>query len=292
MSRGDLIFLSSVFTDVTSVAVLTGMPAHSLITKTPTLLASTIALCASRPIPTCSHSRTIVASILKLDGTAVQNAERLSASPPNYKTTAVCTKKSGSLPALCASGASLPRLASGSTWKCNMAVPKKHRNSLGFRPVAQMWVGALGLTLRWCRPRDWILMGSQSLTHHTMAPVAAAHLGINNSRNSRVAVRRGVSRMSVISAAVVTVTPARFWITRTVTRWAPISATPVRRSSPTWWHSKTTDASTLNPSVTSARTAVRLSGSPPSSSATVASTPRRSLSHVSSVINASPANPT
>ncbi len=148
MSRGDLIFLSSVFTDVTSVAVLTGMPAHSLITKTPTLLASTIALCASRPIPTCSHSRTIVASILKLDGTAVQNAERLSASPPNYKTTAVCTKKSGSLPALCASGASLPRLASGSTWKCNMAVPKKHRNSLGFRPVAQMWVGALGLTLR------------------------------------------------------------------------------------------------------------------------------------------------
>lgn len=133
---------------MTSVAVLTGMPAHSLITKTPTLSASIIALCASRPIPTCSHSRTIVASILKLDGTAVQNAARLSASPPNYKTTAVCTKKSGSLPALCASGASLPRLASGSTWKCNMAVPQKHRNSLGFRPVAQMWVGALGLTLR------------------------------------------------------------------------------------------------------------------------------------------------
>lgn len=148
MSRGDLLFLSFVFTDVTSVADLTGMPAHSLITKTPTLLASTIVLCAPRPIPTCLHSRTIVASILKLDGTAVRNAARLSASPPNYKTTAVCTKKSGSLPALCASGASLPRLASDSTWKFNMAAPQKHRNSLGFRPVAQMWVGALGLTLR------------------------------------------------------------------------------------------------------------------------------------------------
>lgn len=137
-----------VFTDVTSVAVLTGMPARYLTTKTPTQSASTTAPCASRPTPTCSRSKTTVVFILRPAGTAARNAARLSASHPNCRITGACTRRNGSLPALCARGAFPPRLASASTWKCNTAVPPKQRNSLGCRPAALIWVGALGLTLR------------------------------------------------------------------------------------------------------------------------------------------------
>lgn len=138
----------SIFTDVTSVAVLTGMPAHSLTTKTPTQSASTTALCVSRPTPTCSHSKTTVVFILRHADTAAPNAARPSVYHPNCRITAVCTRRNGSLPALCARGAFPPRLASSSTWKCSTAVHPKQLNSLGFRPAALIWVGALGLTLR------------------------------------------------------------------------------------------------------------------------------------------------
>lgn len=125
--------------------------------------------------------------------------------------------------------------------------------------------------------------------HHLCPTFQEASL---NHRRATTALVRRRRATSASTAVALTATPAPSSTTRIATRQARSSAPSVRRSSPTWWLSKTTDAFTQSPSATSAWSVERRSACPLSSYVTDGSTPKRSLSPACCATRAFPASQT
>lgn len=213
--------------------------------------------------------------------TAAQIVERPFASFHTCRATWRFTARDSLITAVFASRTSPTWPALSSTRRFTIACKNSPVISKTFR-CRRVWIGTLDLTNNWVSPK-WI----QSLAKCTKASLTRK---ISKRVVTHLIKRRRAMCVSTAGVHIGMLDPCS--TTKTATKRAPFSAQCVKRSSPTWWHWKTTGEFTQSPSAISAWNAARRSACLPSSSATDAFILKRSLSPAFSVISASPASPT